>query len=62
MLRVVVSREGRVMKVDVEHGSGVSRLDRAAREAVSEWRFVPARKNGHDSESVVLVPIPFQLE
>ena len=38
------------------------RLDRAAQEAVTRWRFVPARRGDVAVEAWVLVPIVFKLQ
>ena len=61
-LRVQVTREGLVARVDVEKSSGSPHLDAAALEAVRAWRFVPARQGAEPLESWVLVPIVFRLE
>jgi len=61
-LRVQVTREGLVARVDVEKSSGSPHLDAAALEAVKAWRFVPARQGAEPLESWVLVPIVFRLE
>jgi len=61
-LRVQVTREGLVARVDVEKSSGSPHLDAAALEAVKAWRFVPARQGAEPVESWVLVPIVFRLE
>lgn len=62
LLRVLVSGEGRAREVQVKEGSGFNRLDQAAREAVSYWRFVPARQGRESVEAWVLVPIAFSLD
>lgn len=62
LLRVLVSGEGRAREVQVKEGSGFNRLDQAAREAVSYWRFVPARQGSESVEAWVLVPIAFSLD
>lgn len=61
-LRVWVSREGRAGKVELAQSTGSPRLDRAALETVSRWRFEPARENGAPVEQWVIVPIKFKLE
>lgn len=61
-LLVMVSAEGRAATVKIKTGSGYERLDQAARTAVQEWRFVPARRLGQNIEGWVDVPIRFQLE
>lgn len=61
-LRVLVTRDGRPARVDLEKTSGSAHLDAAALEAVRGWRFVPARLGTDVIESWVLVPIVFRLE
>lgn len=62
LLRVVVSAEGRALSVELAKSSGFARLDRAARQAVKQWRFAPARRGSEAVEGVVLVPIQFQIK
>lgn len=62
MLRVLVSVDGVPASVSVEKTSGSARLDHAARDTVSSWRFVPARRGAQLVEAWVLVPIVFRLE
>ena len=61
-LRVLVTRDGRPARVDIEKTSGSAHLDAAALEAVKDWQFVPARQGQDTIESWVLVPIVFRLE
>ena len=61
-LRVLVSPDGQPAQVELRTSSGSDRLDRAAREAVARWRFVPARRGDIAVESWVLVPIVFKLQ
>jgi protein TonB len=53
ILLIHVSPEGLAAGVDVVQGSGYVLLDRAARDAVAAWRFLPAVKGGQ--------PIPFDM-
>ena len=62
MLRVQVSDEGKALQVLIETGSGFSRLDRAAQEAVANWRFVPARQGQRNVAGWVKVPVVFELK
>lgn len=62
VLRVLVNVEGRAAEVAVKGTSGYPRLDTAAREAVSQWRFVPARRGDESIADWVLVPVVFSLE
>lgn len=60
-LRVQVSEDGRPLQVLIDTTSGYQRLDRAAREAVSNWRFVPARQGQTNVVGWVRVPVLFEL-
>ncbi len=62
MLRVLVSPEGQPARIELHTSSGSDRLDRAAQEAVTRWRFVPARRGELAIEAWVLVPIVFKLQ
>lgn len=61
LLRVYVLADGSAGQVEIRQSSGFDRLDRAAREAVARWRFVPARAGGEPVAAWVLVPIHFSL-
>lgn len=60
-LRVFVSADGQADKVEIRESSGYERLDRAARDAVSRWRFVPARQGDKGVAAWVLVPVSFSI-
>jgi protein TonB len=60
-LRVSLDATGRPTSVNVIRGSGYSRLDGAAREAVRRWRFKPAMRDGEPMASSVDVPIRWSL-
>ena len=62
LLAVVVAPDGTVSKVTVKKPSGHSLLDRAAVEAVSRWRFEPARRMGVPVSLEVDIPVRFVLE
>jgi periplasmic protein TonB len=62
ILLVQVSAGGVPMQVRVATGSGFELLDDAARDAVQNWKFVPARRNGQAIAAELQVPIMFQLE
>jgi len=61
LLAVEVLAEGATGKIRVERSSGHPLLDDAALQAVREWRFEPAMKNGTPVPSWVEVPIRFVL-
>jgi len=62
MLKVLVSRQGVALKIEVAHSSGYEILDRAAAEAVKNWRFVPAMQGDSPVEEWVQVPLAFHLK
>ncbi len=61
VLRVFVSTTGAAESVEVRESCGHERLDRAAHDAVHNWRFVPARQGDTPVAAWVLVPITFSL-
>ena len=61
-LRVRVSAEGLPLDVSIKQSSNFPRLDRAARDVVLTWRFVPARRGQQAVESVVNVPYSFKMD
>lgn len=61
VLRVAVSVAGTVETVSVRESSGHRLLDDAAREAVSSWRFDPAKLAGVPIAGTVDVPVTFRL-
>ena len=62
ILIVDVAESGSVNKVTISESSGNESLDQSALEAVKNWKFTPARKNGVIVSQVVRVPITFSLK
>ncbi len=62
ILKVLVSKEGRALKVILAKSSGHSILDRAAMKAVREWIFKPGKLNGKPVEMWVKVPVVYELK
>ncbi len=62
VLKVRVSAQGTTLDVAISKSSGFARLDAAAVDAVTRWRFVPARRGDDAVDSSVIVPITFALE
>ncbi|UCV25171.1 energy transducer TonB [Ferribacterium limneticum] len=62
LLKVRVSAQGTALDVAVSKSSGFPRLDAAAIDAVTRWRFVPARRGDEAVDSSVIVPITFAFE
>lgn len=61
VLRVYVEASGRASQVQINASSGSPRLDQAAHEAVSRWKFIPAKLGAEAVGAWVLVPIVFNL-
>lgn len=61
-VRVQVSAEGRPLDVSLAQSSGYPRLDRAALEAVRQWRFVPARRGQEAIPFNFIVPVDFSIK
>ncbi len=62
LLRVQVMEDGTAGSVELQAGSGSSRLDQAALEAVKKWRFVPAKRGEQAVSASVVVPVRFSIE
>ncbi len=62
LLKVRVSAKGEALEVSISKTSGFPRLDNAAIDAVTHWRFVPAKRGDETVDSSVVVPITFALE
>jgi periplasmic protein TonB len=61
LLRVKVNKQGRAAVIQLQQSSGSTRLDKAARKAVNQWRFIPAKKAGKAVTGWVIVPVVFKL-
>jgi len=62
LLNVQVTADGAAGSVELQTGSGSSRLDQAALEAVKKWRFTPAKRGDRAVSASVVVPVRFSLE
>jgi protein TonB len=60
-VQVLVGTNGRVVRAMVARTSGDEALDAAALEAVDDWRFEPARRDGAPIQAWASVPIAFKL-
>jgi protein TonB len=60
ILEAVVDRNGRVEKVTVLRS--IPLLDRAAIEAVRQWRYSPLLLNGQPERFVLTVTVSFSLD
>ncbi len=61
LLEVTVSASGAATKIMIKKSSGYKLLDRAASDTVASWQFIPASQNGQNIESIVEIPIHFEL-
>ena len=62
LMRVMVAANGLPVEVEIIAGSGHSVLDRAALDAVRDWRFQVKGSPARNSIEAVEVPIRFELE
>ena len=62
ILRLLVSREGKVARIKVVRSSGYSILDRTAIKTVKKWRFIPAHGGEKAVPFWVEVPVVFSLK
>lgn len=62
LIKVLVTREGKVKEAKVGQSSGYGVLDRSALNAVKGWLFVPGMKGDQAVEMWVSVPIRFALK
>lgn len=61
MVEVRLDERGQQRSLNVLRSSGVDSLDRAALEAVAQWRFYPETSGGQAVPSRVQIPIQFAL-
>jgi TonB family protein len=61
LLAVTVDAEGKPEDIGVEQSSGNDALDRAAADAVAEWRFNPRVCDGKPVKARAMIPLDFDL-
>ncbi len=62
ILKVDVDKSGRPTHIEKEQSSGFGILDDSALHAVRKWKFMPAKIGGIPVESMVRVPVKFEIE
>lgn len=62
MLLLHIDTKGRVIKVEVLHGSGHTVLDDEAAAAIQHWVGQPAQRDGLPVESTAQLPVHFRLK
>ncbi|QDU58276.1 energy transducer TonB [Aeoliella mucimassa] len=58
-LRLHIAADGSVSLVDVVDSSGHELLDKSAIDAVQQWTFHPAQRDGEPVESTAILPVSF---
>ena len=53
ILRVHVDKQGRASRIETIQSSGYSRLDKAARNAVKNWTFIPPLEDSNPTAGIV---------
>lgn len=61
-LKVMVDATGKAEKIELEKSSGFELLDKAAMDAVRNWKFIPASNNHQSVAGTVIVPVRFSLD
>lgn len=61
-LKVLINKKGQVREVIIDTSSGYQAFDQSARESIFNWKFTPAKYNGDEKESWLLIPVVFQLK
>jgi protein TonB len=62
VVRVVIGKDGRVVRAGIQRSSGVPSLDAAAVAAVRQWRFEPILRGGVAVVAAVPIPVQFRIE
>jgi periplasmic protein TonB len=57
--RVLVGIDGKASQPELVQGSGFTRLDEAAKQAVLAWRYLPGNRGGVTQAMFVIIPITF---
>jgi len=61
LLSLVLGLDGSVQRISIARSSGFERLDKAALQAVRDWRWQPMMRNGAPITVQGVVPITFEL-
>lgn len=61
VVRVLIGVDGAAQKAEIYQSSGFQRLDDAAMNTVTKWRYVPGRRDGAPEAMWFNVPIDFVL-
>ncbi len=61
VLRVQINTAGRAENIELETSSGFASFDQSAIDAVRDWRFAPAKRQGLAVMHEVLIPVRFRI-
>jgi TonB family protein len=61
-LKVLINKEGQVVKVEINNSSGYHNFDEQAVQAIFKWYFKPAKYRDVARDSWVLIPVTFKLK
>ncbi len=61
LLKILVTKEGRVAELDIEKSSGFKRLDDVAVKTIKRWKFNPAIQAGEPIDYWYELPVEFNL-
>lgn len=61
MVRVLLGKDGKVVKTSIVQSSGFAALDSAAFNAAGQWTFKPGMKEGKAVKTYVVIPFSFKL-
>jgi len=61
VIAIEIREDGSVGLYQIMHSTGYKALDEAATEAVQNWKFHPAIKDGKPTRICIQIPIQFQL-
>ncbi len=62
MVRVLLGKDGKVVKTSIAQSSGFAALDSAALNAAGQWTFKPAMKEGNAVKTYAVIPFSFRLK
>lgn len=62
LLKLCVGASGALESLEMNQGSGYSRLDQMALQTVKQWKFIPAKKGSTPIPMCYQLPVKFTLE
>lgn len=62
LLKACISTNGTLDSLEIQKGSGYSRLDQVALQTVKRWKFIPAKKGSTPIPMCYELPVKFILE